>query len=56
MNLCPRISQDEITEFMRVSHSEADDSQRCRQIIAQLLFDKEQFKLECERLRKQGKD
>ena len=40
---CPRMPQSEITEFMEVSHSEADDSQRCRRIIGQLLFDKKQL-------------
>ncbi len=37
MTSTPRISMDEINKFMNVSKSEHDDSQRCRQIIGQLL-------------------
>jgi hypothetical protein len=37
----PRISDEEIKEFMKISKSEKDDSIRCRQIIGQLISDLE---------------
>lgn len=41
MNSSPRISNQEIKEFMNRSDSETDDSKRCRGIIGQLINDKE---------------
>lgn len=35
----PKLSLQEINDFMNVSHSERDDSTKCRRIIGQLLND-----------------